>query len=906
MDDGNNKKIFCFIHTTVYPANPNTSNPPFTTVMSTSRPRTTAKGMSALIAARSRGDRRAEAVIRRNHFSMPPRFHYSVPPRDEALAITADSRDSHRQAWAEFNPLSKESTPEPPQSQLTHPKQKPKRKRGPDEKKNKKKPKKKKKMKKRRKKKPRLSETKPTNDEHVAVTSRVMPTVTSPRTTDNTVDIVTRETPVEHPVTIPDPNAETEKEKKKQKKKKKTKKKKKNKKTKKTKKKKTKKNKHTNQRKTRQKTHESPLPSEQNEARSVAGEARSTTGDTLHTHNDSGTNVAGVGNAQTSADEPGVSMSAEQIAKLRKQLEAYHERAKKAFDNAVDTLPEKLYERQDASASAGETSTTTARCSDSRHRTFLRRSTSRNSGFEHLTRSSSSNPYGRLSQSQAKKHKTVLYQLFSFFSAAPNVSATLTFREEDGFPESIPADVLELWIQYLLTRNDLPGQEMFPGFKTNTVLSHCRNNVVDLLNRMNVTIPQNAKKIMLDKIHLMVRRSEVSRKQMTAKGQEALTRCDAKHMFDHIPHGMVAALELKALASIGITSGLRGVSLRSLRWDDITLKSVPNTPMYQVTIKVNKSKGIREAFYRTFEGTLTDNSPINVVYHLTQHLREQVRRKNATLRNGHLALYSLIFPHRQDQYNNWLREISVRCGYPSHIRFTVHSFRAGFLFECVARAANTETAFRNGSIIAGWTLSDASCIMMYIKKCLESVLSCTRVVNGNKIDTFDVKESDAKNLIRFTGERAVMLNFIDDPEALHHISFRPIVFTRLQKLQLFDAELTFGMRHALKIMNTQHRAMSTLKSATIAQIYNSVVCDAPSTTNTKYFDSQSNSPINLLTTKKSSHSRLRHTCIYIVCMVQYNDLLLRIIILAIVAQSLLDFERIGRLVKSTTRKFAQK
>jgi len=103
-------------------------------------------------------------------------------------------------------------------------------------------------MKKRRKKKPRLSETKPTNDEHVAVTSRVMPTVTSPRTTDNTVDIVTRETPVEHPVTIPDPNAETEKEKKKQKKKKKTKKKKKNKKTKKTKKKKTKKNKHTNQR----------------------------------------------------------------------------------------------------------------------------------------------------------------------------------------------------------------------------------------------------------------------------------------------------------------------------------------------------------------------------------------------------------------------------------------------------------------------------------------------------------------------------------------------------------------------------------------------------------------------------------------------------------------------------------
>ena len=320
----------------------------------------------------------------------------------------------------------------------------------------------------------------------------------------------------------------------------------------------------------------------------------------------------------------------------------------------------------------------------------------------------------------------------------------------------------------------------------------------------------------------MQRLQEMSLSQRIQKGQEALARCDAQYMFDNMPHGMIGALELKALISMGITSGLRGVSLRSLRWSEITAEPiVANSDMWRMSITVRKTKGDRQPFPRTFEGTLTDPAANNVVYHVLQYLRDIVRSKTATFADIDGCIYRDVFPRQQCQYNSWLKELAIACGYPPKTRFTVHSFRAGFLLDTVARSDRSAEAIQNGSLVAGWALGGASCLTVYIKECLEGIISCTRVSNGNRVDIFDVQDADARDLLVLTGRGVVLRNALNNPAKLHKITLKRPCATKNRKRQLFASELSFALRRALGCEN--ERQTSELKRAVIAQLLDNVV-----------------------------------------------------------------------------------
>ena len=518
-------------------------------------------------------------------------------------------------------------------------------------------------------------------------------------------------------------------------------------------------------------------------------------------------------------------LTGEEIIAVTKKMSVLRQKSRAEFLKFVDKVVTPRYEMNSATAkhksTTSETTSATARCNDSRSSRFARRSINcvvPSERFSTLTKTTKR----RFSEARVKKMCTVHAQMFEFLSAVPQIAARLEFLY-NGFPKKLENRVLRSWVRYQLHRSDEEGYENCPGLKKSTVLNHCRSDIVELMSYMGVELERDAREAMLLEIQRMQKGHEISRLQMTSRGQQAFTRCDAKHVFESMPHGLIHALEIKALISLGITSGLRGVSLLSLRWDNMTVRAVPDSPMYQVTFTITKSKGIREEFYRTFEGTLTDNSPQNAVYHVVQHLRDIARQRNASLGDGQLALYTHIFPHRHEQYNNWLCELTRRCGYPHHVRFTLHSFRSGFLFDCVARAANTAEAFQNSSIVASWVLNNASCIVLYIKQCLQSVISCTRVANGNKIDTFDIQESDARNLVQFTGEGAVIKDLVNNPEALHHVKLGPVDFTHNQKLQLFNAELLFAVRKTLGVK--QHRTIKRLKAAVVRRIHKMVLSD---------------------------------------------------------------------------------
>ena len=216
-----------------------------------------------------------------------------------------------------------------------------------------------------------------------------------------------------------------------------------------------------------------------------------------------------------------------------------------------------------------------------------------------------------------------------------------------------------------------------------------------------------------------------------------------------------------------------------------------------IKVPVSKFKGQVQHFFRTFEGSLASYAPPqNAVYHMLQYLRDEARSEGATFEDGDQCSYRKVFPHTHTQYNSWLREVAIRCGYPETLRLTIDSFRTGFLFDTIARA---EISSSDWSKCIGKSAADGCSIGHYIMKCLEVTLCPSLVDGGSKVDLFDdinksyeaavaeyvlfdITKREEAAVAEYIDAGVALATVINDPERLHNVVLCDDCFTDDQKV----------------------------------------------------------------------------------------------------------------------------
>ena len=397
---------------------------------------------------------------------------------------------------------------------------------------------------------------------------------------------------------------------------------------------------------------------------------------------------------------------------------------------------------------------------------------------------------GKYSLSQKKRMRTALWRFFKFVRGLGS-RMSLEFKD-NGFPTAVPGDLLVAYVLYVL----MPRSRGCMQLKADAIRTHPRNGLLGLFSLMGVQVPHDAYDRMTAQIKYAVA-NHCTAAQTRAEGQTALTFADAKLMFHRLPEGYALGTEFKALVSIGVNSGRRGIALRSLEWDSLRVTQCTDKCM-QINLTVENDKGSNEKRVLLFEGSEGDSSPRNVLYHLRQYARDLLRDENATLADvvNRKRLRGPLFPRSQDAYNGIMREIAVRCGYPTHIRFTMHSFRSGFLLDAVVRCEeDLLTGFSHSRFIAGWAPSYNSSAILYIKEGLQRSVSATRVANGGTLPQFDdFSDSDYQVALEHLGSGVIARNIIDNPARLHDCDIRPPMFTVTQQLQLYAQELLYAAK----------------------------------------------------------------------------------------------------------------
>lgn len=251
------------------------------------------------------------------------------------------------------------------------------------------------------------------------------------------------------------------------------------------------------------------------------------------------------------------------------------------------------------------------------------------------------------------------------------------------------------------------------------------------------------------KIHAMVKNGELAPEQIPKeRGAEPICSWDLEYIASVYPKGCRDRAQVMSWMSVGLHTGVRGVSLESAMWTDVKIvEPCIDAPHFkQVTLVFTATKGDPNWYHPvTIEGSILASSGSDPIYWLNQLLKQ--RNPNAELNQATIdSLAGQIFELTpgvrvaKATMSARIEAIGRYCGYPARM-LTNHGLRAGFLCTALLKHAvnpeeevNFSGVWMKCALVAGWTV-DSKHMQGYCKKAFLRCIVSSRLIKGGALET---------------------------------------------------------------------------------------------------------------------------------------------------------------------------
>lgn len=298
-------------------------------------------------------------------------------------------------------------------------------------------------------------------------------------------------------------------------------------------------------------------------------------------------------------------------------------------------------------------------------------------------------------------------------------------------------------------------------------------------DKEGITYSDDIRDRLKQKIKAMVRNGDLSPEQIPKeRGAEPICTWDLEHIASVYPKGCRDRAQVMSWMSVGLHTGVRGVSLESAMWEDVrVVEPVAEMPHFkQVTLVFLKTKGDDNWHHAvTIEGSTLNASGSDPVYWLSQLVKQrlgpnvELTQSVVSTLTGQVLAAADDSPVAKETMSVRLEAIGRYSGYPANM-LSNHGLRSGFLCVSLLKQSmdprdevNISDVWTKCALVAGWTVN--SCHMTgYCKQAFLRCIVSSRLIRGGTLqpDTEDV-------VVNLAGVGAVAKNRLT-PLAFHGLT----------------------------------------------------------------------------------------------------------------------------------------
>jgi len=332
----------------------------------------------------------------------------------------------------------------------------------------------------------------------------------------------------------------------------------------------------------------------------------------------------------------------------------------------------------------------------------------------------------------------------------------------------VKTEYILAFIQYCLIDED-----GYPRLSFYTVRDTYFRSLLKWFKKQGWQYEEDIRKLVLLKCKQLLANKRISEAQMPQEiGAAPICLFDWDLMAASYPMGAEDVLEMKALGSLLCNTGVRGVTIQHFRWEHFKGVKCFKNGLVQIKFIFTHQKGDSSWNKNvTLEGRVDDTRGRNFVYHFQQYIRECLGDWRADLNSySRLRGRGEVFPKSTDSYSARFKAISRYTGYPEKLKHSLHSFRPGFLTNCMLQAAAKGKpwleAWTQAAHLQGWSLSNDKNQRKYVKAGFQQCVVSNRAYGGGAL------EDPTEEVQEFFGKGIVAQNMLN-PKDFHNLSEAP-------------------------------------------------------------------------------------------------------------------------------------
>jgi hypothetical protein len=257
-----------------------------------------------------------------------------------------------------------------------------------------------------------------------------------------------------------------------------------------------------------------------------------------------------------------------------------------------------------------------------------------------------------------------------------------------------------------------------------------------------------------NRIKSMVRGDELDPSQMPQeRGQEPIMRFDVSYIASMYPPGCSDRAQVLAWLSLGVHTGVRGVSLTSTYWEDVRIVELPQSDWKQVTVVFRKTKHDPNWNHVvTVEGSTSfrgwELSGCDPVFWMAHLVKEALGDPSALLSQQSVEAIArranseesrlLLGCESQSRMSERIETVGRYCGYPERY-LTAHGTRAAFLAEALlshstepGKEVNITDVWTKCALVAGWKVGSTH-MQSYVRQALLRCIVGSRLVGAGAL-----------------------------------------------------------------------------------------------------------------------------------------------------------------------------
>ena len=325
----------------------------------------------------------------------------------------------------------------------------------------------------------------------------------------------------------------------------------------------------------------------------------------------------------------------------------------------------------------------------------------------------------------------------------------------------------------------------------------------------------------------MVKSGDLSPNQIPKEqGKEPLCEWDVQCIASVYPKGCSDRVQVMSWVTVGLHTGVRGISLATTFWEDIkVVEPVPEAPHFkQITLVFRETKGDHNWNHPiTIEGSALNACGSDPVCWLSQLVKEQLSFEVELTQATVSKLKGRIFGcESQSTMSERMNSVAVYCGYPSRL-FSCHSLRSGFLCTALLKHAvetgkevNFPEVWNKCALVAGWHVQSKH----MERYCKQAFLRC--IVSSRLIQAGSLQAGTEEIVAKIIGIGSVAKNRLT-PQHFHGLGDEPLTaeWPESTKTQLWVDKLGALVETVLKQNRKDlgNAALVAAKQSIINNIY---------------------------------------------------------------------------------------